>query len=238
MTYITVDALQCSCVVALLVSLLCTVESEEHVANGTLARGRAELNLPMVLNTTLPLYLYYTCDKIMGLNDCNATNCITETDTCEHMRMKNLTYNTYNFTLSELYNFTTWKNTSYTAEFIFNKTPPIEMMYNTTTTSKRAIPYRVDMKLTFNEPDTYNCSVFTVTYVYGSQRLVGTKTSMYIRGRLPTNTTPELYCEADFFTHCYNTTIYKPYNSNCTVNETSSEDEQDETCEHEETIAL
>ncbi|XP_075726784.1 uncharacterized protein LOC142768653 isoform X2 [Rhipicephalus microplus] len=193
MAHLTPNALTCSCIMVMVVSLLCPVQSKENVANGTLARGRAELNLSKVLNTSLPLYLYSYCSNIFGLDKCEDENCTVETYTCEHMRKIMLTNTTYNFTLSLRNNKTMWDNTTYHAEFV-NMTPrkpPTEMMYNTTT--------------------------------------VETLTSMYVTGPLPNNTPPEVYCQAHFLTLCPQRIIYKPYNSNCTVNRTICKDEEEQT---------
>ncbi|XP_075726785.1 uncharacterized protein LOC142768653 isoform X3 [Rhipicephalus microplus] len=182
-----------------------------------------------VLNTSLPLYLYSYCSNIFGLDKCEDENCTVETYTCEHMRKIMLTNTTYNFTLSLRNNKTMWDNTTYHAEFV-NMTPrkpPTEMMYNTTTGTGK--PYSIDMNLTFSEPDSYNCSVFTVTYLYGGEHLFETLTSMYVTGPLPNNTPPEVYCQAHFLTLCPQRIIYKPYNSNCTVNRTICKDEEEQT---------
>ncbi|XP_049274539.1 uncharacterized protein LOC119402288 isoform X2 [Rhipicephalus sanguineus] len=55
------------------------------------------------------------------------------------------------------------QNMSYSAQILGNRWPPVEMIYNDTTPSKKT-PYQIDLNLTYNQPDTYNCSVFTVSY--------------------------------------------------------------------------
>nr|XP_037273658.1 uncharacterized protein LOC119165660 isoform X1 [Rhipicephalus microplus] len=213
MAYFNLSAFTCSGIMVMMVSLFFSVESKENY-------NETELNLPKVLNTSLPLYLYYTCSNIFVQNECTKNICIVETYTCINMRKNMLTNYTYNFTLSTRKNVSMWDNTTYFAEFV-NKTPPSppsEMMYNTTTEGR--MPYTIDMNLTFNEPDFYNCSVFNVTYTFNGLHLVPMETSMYIRGQLPNNTQPSEDCISHFLTYCRNRTIYKPYNSNCTLNET------------------
>ncbi|XP_049512414.1 uncharacterized protein LOC125940371 [Dermacentor silvarum] len=131
------------------------------------------------------------------------------------MRKVALTNTTYNFTQSMLNESKIWQNTSYSATFVIPPTPPIEMKYNSTTDDTT---YEIDMTLTYNEPDSYNCSVFTVTS--SPKQANGLRTAaMYVRGPLPNGTFPPEYCQMDFLTYCYETTIYRPYNWNCSASE-------------------
>ncbi|XP_075532338.1 uncharacterized protein LOC142564987 [Dermacentor variabilis] len=217
MTYIS------SCpLTALFIVLFCwSVESVSGGANGTLSRGRRELNLPMVLNTTEPLFLYFFCTTPPRSRTCFGIQCINETNTCEHMRKISLTETTYNFTRSMLDESKEWKNTSYSAELLTERKPPIEMKYNSTEGEK---VYEIDMELTYNQPDTYNCSVFTVTFTPNDTADIRTA-AMYIRGGLPNGTLPPEYCQIEFMTHCSGI-IYNPYNWNCSVSEPAGEVEE------------
>nr|XP_054921297.1 uncharacterized protein LOC129381997 isoform X3 [Dermacentor andersoni] len=116
----------------------------------------------------------------------------------------------------------TWgQNTSYSAEFVTTQTPPIEMKYNGTDGNTT---YEIDMKLTYNQPDTYNCSVFTMTFTPNETADVRAA-AMYVRGGLPNGTLPPDYCQIEFMTHCFGI-IYKPYNWNCSVSEPTGQQEE------------
>uniref|UniRef100_A0A6G5A4U3 Putative lipocalin n=1 Tax=Rhipicephalus microplus TaxID=6941 RepID=A0A6G5A4U3_RHIMP len=93
MAYFNLSAFTCSGIMVMMVSLFFSVESKENY-------NETELNLPKVLNTSLPLYLYYTCSNIFVQNECTKNICIVETYTCINMRKNMLTNYTYNFTLS------------------------------------------------------------------------------------------------------------------------------------------
>uniref|UniRef100_A0A224Y7Z7 Lipocalin n=1 Tax=Rhipicephalus zambeziensis TaxID=60191 RepID=A0A224Y7Z7_9ACAR len=212
-------------------TLLCFLigcDSDQHrnqEPDGALYRGRKYLNLLNVLNTTEPLYLYYMCTST-GMPECNDTDCFNETYSCEHMRQTDLTNTTYNFTNSALDNSSVWVNTSYTANILQSPWPPTEMQYNSTM-GKSNQTYITDMNLTYNEPDTYNCSVFSVTYPSYVEADSELKiTYMYVRGPIPNGTMPPDYCQLHFFGHCYQT---KPYNWNCSLNK----EVQDENGEEE-----
>ncbi|XP_054921296.1 uncharacterized protein [Dermacentor andersoni] len=113
------------------------------------------------------------------------------------------------------------QNTSYSAEFVTTQTPPIEMKYNGTDGNTT---YEIDMKLTYNQPDTYNCSVFTMTFTPNETADVRAA-AMYVRGGLPNGTLPPDYCQIEFMTHCFGI-IYKPYNWNCSVSEPTGQQEE------------
>ncbi|XP_037525446.1 uncharacterized protein LOC119402383 isoform X2 [Rhipicephalus sanguineus] len=132
---------------------------------GALARGRAELNLTAVLNTTDPLYLYYWSVNVSA--NCSGFECINETGTCDHLRKNNLTSDQYNFTRSFLTANKQWTNESYMGKFNNSRSPPIEMMVTNLTSGSTG---SWDVQLWFNQPDTYNCSVVTITKKNSSGR--------------------------------------------------------------------
>ncbi|XP_037525366.2 uncharacterized protein LOC119402289 isoform X2 [Rhipicephalus sanguineus] len=224
MKYSSATELWYSCSIVIFFSLPCDTTDDAHAPNGALYRGRKELNLLEVLNTSMPLYLYYFCNN-MGIPECHGEECFKETYTCEHWRKRELTNTTYNFTDSLLNESLIWENTTYDAEILQTPWPPTEMRYNDTTENK--VSYIIDMNLTYNEPDTYNCSVFDV--IFPQYQLIGvTTTAMYIRGSLPNGTLPPEYCQIHFLTYCHNTTIFKPYNWNCSLREEQQHEETNE----------
>uniref|UniRef100_L7M985 Putative secreted peptide n=1 Tax=Rhipicephalus pulchellus TaxID=72859 RepID=L7M985_RHIPC len=198
----------------------------EGEPKGALHQGRKYRNLIQVLNTSEPLYLFYTCINT-GLRDCPGNNCFNKTYTCEHMRQTDLTNTTYNFTESWL-NETIWLNSSHSAKILQTPWPPTTMEYNITT-DKYKNRYTVDMNLTYNEPDSYNCSVFDVTYPPDITADSPTRaTRMYVRGPIPNGTLPPVYCQIVFFQSCYNNTIFQPYDSNCSVSSNLTSEHEEE----------
>ncbi|XP_075726782.1 uncharacterized protein LOC142768651 [Rhipicephalus microplus] len=188
-------------------------ESSGHVPDGTLYRGRTYLNLIEVLNTSDPLYEYYYCQNL-GISECYADGCINEMNTCEHWHKEDLTNNSYNFTNPLLNKSQIWVNMSYFAEIDTSQWPPTAMRFNDTTSNN--VTYTVSVNLTYNEPDTYNCSVFSATFSTSYFTSFST-TVMYIRGSLPNGTLPSDSCVQHFLTYCHNTTIWMPYNQNCSL---------------------
>ncbi|KAL1443893.1 hypothetical protein MTO96_030145, partial [Rhipicephalus appendiculatus] len=149
-------------VIFTLLCLLIGCDSDESTSEepqGELYKGRKYRDLLQVLNTSEPLYLFYMCMNT-GIQDCPGNNCFNKTYTCEHMRKTGLTNTTYNFTKS-VFNETAWLNYSYSARILQPPFPPTAMEYNTTTSTQNIT---VNMNLTYNEPGSYNCSVFDVTY--------------------------------------------------------------------------
>ncbi|XP_049274541.1 uncharacterized protein LOC119402289 isoform X3 [Rhipicephalus sanguineus] len=187
--YSSATELWYSCSIVIFFSLPCDTTDDAHAPNGALYRGRKELNLLEVLNTSMPLYLYYFCNN-MGIPECHGEECFKETYTCEHWRKRELTNTTYNFTDSLLNESLIWENTTYDAEILQTPWPPTEMRYNDTTGV--------------------------------------TTTAMYIRGSLPNGTLPPEYCQIHFLTYCHNTTIFKPYNWNCSLREEQQHEETNE----------
>uniref|UniRef100_L7M9B5 Putative secreted peptide n=1 Tax=Rhipicephalus pulchellus TaxID=72859 RepID=L7M9B5_RHIPC len=215
MKYFSAGELWRICFMLMIFSLVCAIAEEAVTPKGALLRGRNELDLLMVLNTSDPLYLYYFCTD-RGKTECYADGCFNETYTCENWRKNDLTNATYNFTRS-LRNQSKWDSMNYSAQILSLPWPPTEMKFNTTTPMFGNLGL-IDMNLTYNQPDSYNCSVFSVTYPRNGAENV-TTTAMYIRGNLTNGSLPTDECQMHFLTTCHNRTIYKPYNLSCIVPE-------------------
>ncbi|XP_037581820.2 uncharacterized protein LOC119465088 [Dermacentor silvarum] len=172
------------------------------------------LNLPMVLNTSEPLFLFLWSYKIRRPEEaCKGYDCLKETGSCEQMRKIALDKYMYNFTVSKLRNQSEWDEQQRVGLFGNNTDPPVSMkVYNTT----GGTGMYQNMTLIYNQEKTFNCSVFIVSE-QDTQNAGATRCAMYVKGKLPNRVYPPLQCQIAFNTCGASKKVYKPYTWTCEV---------------------
>ncbi|XP_037525888.1 uncharacterized protein LOC119402930 [Rhipicephalus sanguineus] len=180
-------------------------ESSEDIAN-------ADLNLYEVLNTHHPLFLFELKSRSPVERNCTGYTCLIETRTCEHMRQITLGPTIYHFKVSTTGDLATWRNESFLGQFVMNTTPPYEMDVYKFQNPEEAPHYLWELK--YNEPNTYNCSVF---YIYNQTTdSSGDSTcALYVRGVPGKRVNPTLDCQISFNNCSESRVVFKPYIDKC-----------------------
>ncbi|XP_049274683.1 uncharacterized protein LOC125759680 [Rhipicephalus sanguineus] len=179
--------------------------------NELVEEGRRNLDLIKVLNTTDPIFLYMW--KRNNTEKCVGSDCLNQTKTCDHMREISLSNTYYVCRWSTLTGPDTWYNESRVGKFEEHQGPPVAMDLPRFIEEQRV---HERMELKFNQPGTYNCSVFVVTDMRNKNE--GNVTcALYMRGKLKLRQYPPTACQIDFYQRCTSRMVYQPYSPDCEV---------------------